>query len=199
MNIGRFVLVFLSMFFFFYPFFQAHAESIRPTLLELTVGESMLQFEDGKSQSVYINDFEVALGLGWLPIQYMTVHAKLGVSWGYALDRHLFYAYHNSTIQTQNMFSVDIAAELEAHLPSRLPAIYVELLAKSYFVSHRAGIFRVLAGIGLTFSPFFEPYAILRTVQFGMGVRFPLVDDFNKVFDLNCAPIEFNLHVRWGF
>ena len=178
---------------------MAQASPVQPTLLEISAANSISSFHDLQDHSVHGCEFEVSIGLGWLPIQYLSLHANLGSSWFYTFDTPFSYTHHRDIVTGRNLGSINAAVILEAHLPSRLPAIYAELVVKSYFASHRAGIFRTLAGIGISFAPFFEPNSTLRTTQFGLGIRYPLIDDFNKVFGLDNSPPEFNLHVLWGF
>lgn len=198
-NILRFAVTGLSMFFFLYHPAKSEAQQARPTLLELKAGDSLIPFQSADNRSVYGNDFELSLGLGWMPIRYLTVHARIGASWFYTWNQPLEYHYHNAIESAAHLGSIDVAVRLETHLANRLPALYAECIAKSYFARYRAGIFRILAGIGLTFAPFYDSDRILRTVQFGFGVRMPLVDDFETVFDLQNSPAEWNLHAIWGF
>ncbi|MBO4350615.1 MAG: hypothetical protein J6A01_06715 [Proteobacteria bacterium] len=199
MNTDRFSCVILSVFFFFCCYSHAQAEPVQPTLLELSATQNMPTFTDNHEHTLHGYELEVALGLGWLPSQYLSLHAKLGLSWFYAFDIPFEYAHHQQVITGQHLGAFDVAVMLEVHLPSRLPAIYAELVVKSFIAAHRAGIFQTHAGIGLSFAPFFEPNATLRTTQFGLGVRFPISDDFEKVFGLSHAPVQLNMHVLWGF
>ncbi len=199
MNTGRFTYILLSVFFFFCFESIAHADPVQPTLLEFSAAHAMTSFTDDNDQNLHGGELEVALGLGWLPIQYLTIHAKLGISWFYAFDAPFEYTHHQHVITGHHLGSFDAAVMLETHLPSRLPAIYAELVVKCFIAAHRAGIFRTYAGVGMSLAPFFEPSKTLRTVQFGLGVRFPIVDDFEKVFGLSHAPAQLNMHVLWGF
>lgn len=199
MNTARFLSFILAVFFFFCCYSHALAEPVQPTLLELSATHDMPAFKNNRERTVHGYEIEIAIGLGWMPMQYLSLHAKLGVSWFYAFDSTFEYTHHQHVIDGQHLGSVDAAVVIEAHLPSRLPAIYAELIIKSFIAAHRAGIFRSHAGIGLSFAPFFETDKTLRTVQFGMGVRFPIVDDFEKVFGLTHEPAQLTMHVLWGF
>ena len=148
-----------------------------------------------------ISDFELHLGLGldWPGYRYVSFEGYIGAGIICGLQESFKYRYHNEIQRTKAIGSVHLKAVVDIHTSGRFISLTGAFRAQMAFVSGRTGLYTVEAAPGITIRPFDQRNQILRTVAFRTNVWFCIIDDFDKVFDIQRSLVNPGIEVLVGF
>lgn len=126
----------------------------------------------------------ISIGLGWTPLDWISVHGCIDIGMAVTVESPMTYQKNKQILETWHLGSLGLRAALDMHWPSKLAIFTIDISARSYFAPSRAGMFVIDTGIALGSEPFHanNPEAMLQSLRFSAGVRFPLVDDFDTIF-----------------
>lgn len=143
----------------------------------------------------------LSLGLGWTPLSWLSVHGRIEGSVALIFSESLSYRWHKQQVETWHVGSLGAAVAVDFHLPSRLAILTVDVGVRSYFAPSRAGIFLIDAGVGLASEPFgvSSDEDLLQSMRFAVGLRFPIFDDFDTIFDCERWMPVVMFGVVWGY
>lgn len=173
-------------------------DDVQPAVLEVSLESRWISW-DADSRMVLGHELEMGVGLAWYPSAFASLHGRIALGWNAVIDESFSYRYHNSRKEASNLANIEIAAFVDVHPAIQVLVLRAELSASSYFVKERAGIWLINAGIGIGAQPFSDLNASLRTAYFGVICRFPIYDEFEKVFSVKRKMPQIGLQVTWGF
>ena len=172
---------------------DAHAE----TTLDASLNWRFDQVLNEVDRKDSLSEVGVHVGLSESFVSWMTFSMAVGGFFAWRLDAP--WQYHNQMRleKTRQVWGVGVHGEVTFHLPSELVGVTGGFSARSFFMPTRSGLFRCDAYLGLRFGV--RTLGVMRTAAFGVKYHFPLIDDFETVFDLKIQNTNFSIFAVWQF
>ena len=177
------------LFFLFFPMPYLAAQEltpqpVNPARLELGFDLRMNRFDTETDRIRSGIEPSVSLGLGWTPLSWLSVHGRIEAGLALTLEAPMSYQRNKQTLETWHLGSLGLLAALDVHWPGKLVILTIDVGARCYFAPARAGMFLIDTGLSLGSEPYHaqNTNAVLQSLRFTAGVRFPLMDDFGTIF-----------------
>lgn len=174
-------------------------EPSQPSVLEVAFESRLPSFEQTDSSNLISHELQAGIGLAWIPNTWVAIHGRISTGWMAIFEDSLHYRYHNTKKSTSHLGNLELAAFIDVHPYIQVLTIRAEISARSYFVSGRAGIWLIEAGIGIGAQPFDNLSATLRNTYLGFICRFPLYDEFETIFSVKRKMPELGIQFFIGF
>ncbi len=138
------------------------------------------------------------IGLSETFVRWITFSGQIGVVYAVRPGRGFHFDYHLTREQTRQVWGISLLGQVAFHLPSELVGLGGGIWVRSFFMPTRSGLFRVDAFAAINAKlPIRE--AVLRGFVIGVRCLFPLVDDFETVFEVQTRNVGWSIYATWQF